>query len=151
MVEITLQAKIDNFDTLMGFVIDFSKKLGLDKKALNKVRLVAEEAIINVINYAYPLNVNEEYITVVCDEMIHPKRAVKLQVSDKGIPFNPLLTAVVDTTQSIDDRPIGGLGIHLVKKLADEVLYSRDNYTNTLTIIFYLTDENIDSSLDYAK
>jgi anti-sigma regulatory factor (Ser/Thr protein kinase) len=149
MVDITQQAIIDNFDTLMEFVVDFSKKLGFSKKGLHIIRLVAEESIINVIRYAYPLN--KEYINVKCDEVALPQRALKLQISDRGIPFNPLVNAIVDTKQPVEKRPIGGLGIHMIKKLADEISYSREEDTNTLTIIFYLTDKNIDSNINNSE
>jgi len=139
MPEITLQAEKKNFNALMDFVEGTAKKIGFTGSALYKINLAAEEAIINVINYAYPGN--KENITVLCEEVAAPQKGLKLQIRDRGIPFDPLAKANPDTKQSIEERPIGGLGIHVIKKSASEVFYTRNNDTNRLTMVFYLPDE----------
>jgi anti-sigma regulatory factor (Ser/Thr protein kinase) len=139
MPAITLQAEIENFDTLMEFVDGIAKKIGFTKSALYKINLATEEAIINVIKYAYPQN--KEDITLTCDELTVPQKGLKLQISDRGIPFDPLAQAKPDTAQAIEERPIGGLGIHIIKTTADEISYKRENDTNIFTIIFYLPEE----------
>ncbi len=136
MSEITLQAEKKNFDTLMEFVDGMAKKIGFTKSALYNINLAAEEAIINVINYAYPTE--KEHITLFCEEIKEPQKGLKLTISDRGSPFDPLAKATPDTNQAIEERPIGGLGIHMVKKVTSELLYQRENDTNKLTLIFYL-------------
>lgn len=135
MTEITLQAEKDNFDTLMEFVDGMAKKIGFTKSALYNINLAAEEAIINVINYAYPGE--KQHITVVCEELDDPK-GLLLKISDRGIAFDPLAKEAPDTEQAIEDRPIGGLGIHMIKKVSSSVTYQRENDTNTLAITFEL-------------
>ncbi len=141
MPEITLQAERNNFSTLMSFVEDIAKAIGFAKSALYRVNLAAEEAIINVINYAYPQEVGP--ITLLCEEVTTPQKGIKLQISDHGIAFDPLAKVDPDIEQAIEDRPIGGLGIHLVKKTANEISYQRDNNTNIFTIVFYLPDGQV--------
>lgn len=136
MPEITLQAEKDNFGILMNFVDDFAKKMGFISSSLYRINLAAEEVIINVINHAYPQG--KGHITLVCEEVTVPQRGIKLQISDNGTPFDPLAKVDPDINQAIEDRPIGGLGIHLVKKTANEIFYRRENDTNILTIVFYL-------------
>jgi len=140
MPEITLHAQKDNFSALMDFVDDFAKKIGFSKSELYRINLAAEEVIINVINYAYPQGKGQ--ITLIGTEVTIPKKGIKLQIRDDGISFNPLIKSDPDINQDIKDRPIGGLGIHLVKKTANEISYQRENHTNALTIVFYLPDKS---------
>ncbi len=144
MSEITVEAEKDNFNILMDFVDDFAKKMGFIASSLYRVNLTAEEAIINVINYAYPEK--KGAITLLCEEVTMPQRGIKLQISDNGIAFDPLAKVEPDINQAIEDRPIGGLGIHLVKKNASEVSYQRENNTNIFTIVFYLGDKALPAS-----
>lgn len=137
MTEITLQAEKENFDTLMEFVDGMAKKVGFKKSALYNINLAAEEAIINVINYAYPEE--KQHITVLCQETVDPK-GLLLKISDRGIPFDPLAKEAPQTDLAIEDRPIGGLGIHMIKKVSTSVTYSRENDTNSLTITFALPE-----------
>lgn len=137
MTEITLQAEKENFDTLMEFVDAMAKKIGFAKSALYNINLAAEEAIINVINYAYPEE--KQHITVFCEELDAPK-GLLLEISDRGVPFDPLAKSEPDTTQAIEDRPIGGLGIHMIKKVSHSVTYRREEDTNILTITFSLPE-----------
>lgn len=139
MPEITLQAKKENLTTLMDFVDSVAKQIGFTKSALYKIKLASEEAIINIINHAYPNN--EGQITVICDAITEPQKGLKLHISDTGVAFNPLTKADPETNQAIDERSIGGLGIYLIKKTANELFYERDGNMNSLTIIFYLPDE----------
>jgi anti-sigma regulatory factor (Ser/Thr protein kinase) len=139
MPEIMLQAKKENLTTLMEFVDSVAKKIGFTKSALYKIKLASEEAIINIINHAYPDN--EGHITVICDEITEPKKGLKLHISDTGVAFNPLTKVDPDTNQPIDERSIGGLGIYLIKKTANELFYERDGNMNSLIIIFYLPNE----------
>jgi anti-sigma regulatory factor (Ser/Thr protein kinase) len=59
---------------------------------------------------------------------------VSLTVQDEGVPFNPLDAPAADDTAPIEERPIGGLGIHLVRKLMDEIAYAREGNRNRLVV-----------------
>ncbi len=139
MPSITLQADKENFDALMEFADGIAKKIGFTTSALYKVNLATEEAIINIIKYAYPQS--KEHITIICDELTGPQKGIKLQISDRGIPFDPLAQVSPDTEQGVEKRPIGGLGIHMIKKSANQISYKRENGSNVLTIIFYLPEK----------
>jgi anti-sigma regulatory factor (Ser/Thr protein kinase) len=141
MPTITLQAKQENFETLMKFVDGVARKIGFPKSALYKINLTAEEAIINIIKYAYPYPREKEHLTVICEELTGSQLGLKLEISDRGIPFDPLAQTNPDKGQSIEKRPIGGLGIYMIKNTADHVSYKRENNTNILTIIFHLPDK----------
>jgi anti-sigma regulatory factor (Ser/Thr protein kinase) len=141
MPTITLQAKKENFEALMEFVVGVAEKIGFQKSGLYKINLAAEEAIINVIKYAYPDPQEKEQLTLTCEPLTDPQQGLKLQIIDRGTPFDPLAQADPETGQSIEKRPIGGLGIYMIKNTADHVSYKRKNDTNILTIIFYLPDK----------
>lgn len=94
------------------------------------LRLVVEEIVVNIVNYAYPEGVDGELnvgITASDTE-------ITLVFSDGGTPFDPLAKDDPDTTLGIDERPIGGLGIFLVKQMMDTVTYRYENGCNILTM-----------------
>ena len=94
------------------------------------LNLAMEEAVVNVIDYAYPSgttgNIN---ITAEANE-----ERLKFIINDNGIPFDPTAKAEADITLSVEDRPIGGLGIHLVRKIMDSINYERTEGKNVLTL-----------------
>lgn len=69
---------------------------------------------------------------------------LKVTLTDDGTPFDPIARAVPDTTLSVEDRPIGGLGIHLVRQLVDEVSYDRRDDRNVVVLVKRLAGGNTD-------
>ncbi|MBO6012241.1 MAG: ATP-binding protein, partial [Bacteroidales bacterium] len=88
------------------------------------------EAVVNVMNYAYPSGTKGD-VTV---EASANDVRLKFTVIDSGAPFDPTVRAEVDTTLSAEDRPIGGLGIHLVRQIMDSINYERVDGRNVLTL-----------------
>ena len=66
---------------------------------------------------------------------MYNKRKLKFIITDSGVAFNPTKSELADTTLSAEDRPIGGLGILLVRELMDSINYERIDNKNTLTLI----------------
>lgn len=93
--------------------------------------LVAEEVFVNIAHYAYPNGSGDAVIGVQIDGS---PAVLTLRFADRGIPFNPLAQPEADITLSARERPIGGLGIFLTKKIMDEVVYSRIDAQNILTL-----------------
>ena len=115
---------------LGDFVKGFTAKLGLDNRAASGLRLALEEAVVNVIDYAYPAGENGS-ILVQADSN-HSE--VRFTIVDSGIPFDPTSVLEADTKLDASKRPIGGLGVLLSRKLTDSVSYSRRNGQNVLTL-----------------
>ncbi len=134
MKTLTLPAKLENLETLIDFVLSAAEPLGFDQKLKYKLRLAAEEMIVNVISYAYPGTSGE--VTVATD-IITEKDGISVEISDSGIPFNPLEKEDPDLTVPVKDRKIGGLGIFLLKEIMSEVSYRRENGRNILTFVKY--------------
>ncbi len=107
-------------------------KYGADNRSVNQIDVVLDEALANIYQYAY--NPNVEGTVTVSLNFEQETSEVTLALSDKGKPFNPLEKEAPDTTLSSKDREIGGLGIHMVKQLADSIEYRRFDDENILII-----------------
>ncbi len=140
MAEKTLPAIKENFESFMEFIDSEAKKIGFSKSQLYKINLAAEEAVINVINYAYAER-EPEMLTVICSSLPEPQPGLEVDIIDKGIPFNPLEKEKPDTTLEVHEREIGGLGIHMIRKCTTDLHYHGENDTNRLTMTFHLSDE----------
>ena len=123
---------------LNEFIKSVTERLCMDASLAKKLRLAVEEAVVNVIDYAYPSG-TEGDISV--RAMANDQR-LKLIISDEGTPFDPTEKALADTTLSAEERPVGGLGILLVRKLMDSINYERIDGKNVLTLRKYLTQNN---------
>lgn len=105
--------------------------LGIPDELSMPVNLALEETVSNVMLYAYP-ETNSGRVFV---EFNRHQSAIIFTITDSGIPFDPTKQKPADTTLSAEDRAIGGLGIHLVRQLMDEVIYCREDDKNVLTLI----------------
>ena len=105
--------------------------IGLPKELNMPLNLALEEAVSNVMLYAYP-DTNSGRVLVEAEKT--PKQ-VTFIISDSGIPFDPTKQEEPDITQSAEERPIGGLGIFLVRQIMDIVGYERKNDRNILTLV----------------
>ena len=136
MKSLKLAAIIENLDRFISFVRTCSEEYGFEGKKAMEVELAVEEALVNVFSYAYP---EEEGQVEMCCTLNDGKKFV-IEICDEGIPFDALFRSDPDTTADVGDREIGGLGIFFIKKVADEVRYSRNGDMNVLTIVFLLAD-----------
>ncbi len=141
MAKKTLPAIKENFDIFMEFIDAEAKEIGFSKSQLYKINLAAEEAVINVINYAYEEK-KAEMLTVICTKLTIPEPGLEVDLIDSGKHFNPLAKATPDTTAPVHEREIGGLGIHMIRKSCTKVKYSDDSNQNRLTMTFHLCDDS---------
>ena len=93
------------------------------------------------MNYAYPATLQGTIeIRAIANDI-----RIKFIISDNGIPFDPTTRADADITLSAEERPIGGLGIHLVRQIMDSVNYERIGEMNVLTLRKSLVNNNLES------
>lgn len=128
---ISLPNDVQAVPQLAEFVDEVCEAVGFDMGMAMKMNLAIEEAVVNVMNYAYPSGTQG----MVNIEAKATEAQLKFIISDKGVPFDPTAKAEVDTTLSAEDRGIGGLGIHLIRQLMDSINYERDHGQNILTLI----------------
>lgn len=130
MPEIKVPAKIERLREMVQLVADCARSQGFSKEKIGEIELMAEEVLVNVINYAYPKK--EGDVEVFCNTDAEDRLVVR--ISDNGVPFDPLAASRPDLSLDIKDRQIGGLGIFFVRQMADEVKYVRDGQRNILTL-----------------
>jgi anti-sigma regulatory factor (Ser/Thr protein kinase) len=127
---LTITLGLEELPRVIAAVDDFCVSIDASRQDAHALHLAIEEAVSNVLQHGYggmprPLSVSLEAIA--------PDR-VRAVVTDRAPPFNPLLRPEVDTTLPLEERAIGGLGVHLVKKLMDSMHYERRDGQNVLTM-----------------
>ena len=115
---------------LNAFVDEVCKSVGFDEGKTMEVKVAVEEAVVNVMNYAYP---PEQRGDVTIEAASNDIR-LKFTIIDSGKPFDPTVQNEVDTTLSAEARSIGGLGIHLIRQNMDSINYERVDNLNVLTL-----------------
>jgi len=106
---------------------------GFDDGTAMKLELAIEEMLVNVVHYAYPGSSG----TVSVSAGNNGTGDFVIEIADRGIPFDPLAAPEADTTASIEDRAIGGLGIFFMRKVVDDVRYRREDGFNILTLTMH--------------
>jgi sigma-B regulation protein RsbU (phosphoserine phosphatase) len=120
----------DHFDT-------FAENYGIPDKTRLKMHVVIDELLTNIISYAYPDDDPHE----IGIKIELSANRLKVSMVDDGIPFNPLGLETPDTELSLEERQIGGLGIHIVRKMMDRVSYRRRIDKNVITAVEFLNKE----------
>jgi sigma-B regulation protein RsbU (phosphoserine phosphatase) len=129
-LEIKLHNELSELERFNQALTEFGQQHGLPPKVMHDLNLVLEEILTNIISYGYTDN-REHEIRV---SLSAQPGEVRAEVQDDGQPFNPLEAPEPDTTKPLEERTIGGLGIHLVRKLMDRVEYQRQEGRNLLVM-----------------
>ena len=131
MRELTLEATIENVETVTQFVEEQLEEVECSAKARMQINLAIDELFSNIANYAYNPETGPATVRV---EVTKEPLEVLITFIDEGVPYDPLAKDDPDITLSAEERKIGGLGIFLVKKSMDEVNYEYENGRNILSI-----------------
>lgn len=127
---LTLPNDINTIPQLNEFIDTVCEELEIDMALAMSLNLAMEEAVVNVMDYAYPAGTEGE----VCIEAVAEEAQLHFIISDSGVPFDPTAKEEVDTTLSAEERPIGGLGIHLIRQLMDDICYEHKDGKNILRL-----------------
>lgn len=136
METLRLPAKTEFLDRLRAFVLEWLSQFAVPVQKRFEIDLVLEEVLTNIIKYAYPTGAGD---VEVCCTMEGPGR-FRLTVQDWGVPFNPLTCAEPGLYADVEDRKVGGLGIYLVRQMADRVCYQQFENRNVLEVTFELNE-----------
>lgn len=128
---LTLTNDLKRVPRLNTFIDEVCEANGFDMATTMQINLAIEEAVVNVMNYAYPKGTKGD-ITI---EAKANTSELSIIISDTGKPFDPTAKAEVDITLSAEDRSIGGLGIHLIRQIMDHINYERIDGHNVLTLM----------------
>lgn len=127
---IILANDISEITRLYEFIEEIGNDFSLSPDIVFNLNLVLEEAVVNVINYAYP---KEEHQYIYLSATMKDGSIV-LVLTDTGKEFDPTAVPEADITLSADERQIGGLGIFLIRQIMNEVKYERIEGKNVLTL-----------------
>lgn len=122
-----LAAMADIAEIVQRFVAEH----GLPAEAANALYVSVDEAVSNAIAHGYPEGRRGEIAVRLCRR----PDSVVLEIEDDGLPFDPLQAPAPDLTVPLEQRPIGGLGIHLIRNLMDDVSYARRKGRNVLKLV----------------
>lgn len=127
---LTLQGKLCELERLCCKLEEIGARLGISRRSLFEVNLILDEIFTNIISYGFAEGGEAQRVriafTVTDDRLV-------VVVRDRGVPFDPIARGSPDLPCDVEACRIGGLGIHLIKNLADEVSYRRVDGMNVLT------------------
>ena len=125
-----LKSDLAELDSLCENLETFGKKFGFSKKLIFEINLALDELFTNIISYGF--KDDKEHIVTVT--LTPENDELCLCIEDDGTPFNPIDFETADVACSVEECKIGGLGIHIMKKLMDEVCYERCGEKNVLNL-----------------
>lgn len=127
---IKLKNNIDEIQKINRFLDEFAREHNLTIQIRQSLNLSLEEVFANIILHGYAQEQDHEIIFY----FDYSDSTVFITFEDEGIPFNPLNVEKPDLDGALEDRTVGGLGIHLVRSLMDQVTYTRKDNKNILTL-----------------
>jgi serine/threonine-protein kinase RsbW len=130
MMRIELLNRLDQIATVMAALEEYAVRKKLGKEVAQAAELALDELLTNSISYGYP----EEGQHSIQVELSIEKKILKIVVVDDGTAFDPFQHGLQEQNVSLDDRRIGGLGIHLVKNFVDDYSYQRLEQRNIVTL-----------------
>lgn len=125
-----IENQIEELTSLAEEIDELASDWGLSAKLAMNMNLALEEALSNIIFYAFSDNKKHKIKISVFLNI----NKLKIVIMDDGSPFNPLSQDKPDITLQAEDRPIGGLGIFLISKMMDEMNYTRKDNQNVLSL-----------------
>lgn len=127
---LTLPNDVESIPQLAAFIEAVTEELAIAPQLTMRINLAMEEAVVNVMKYAYP----EGTLGQIDISTSFSDGTITFAIKDSGIPFDPTKVSSPDISLPVEERSIGGLGIYLVRELMDEVSYCYKNNHNILTL-----------------
>lgn len=128
--ELAVPARFENLALIGDFIAGVARRAGFDEKGVFNLQLACDEACTNVIEHAYGGGPGQIRIAV----SVHPDR-IQIEVHDTGRPFDPTAVRVPDLDAPLERRETGGLGLHFMRSIMDEVRFEFGEGGNRLTMV----------------
>ncbi len=138
MGKLEIAATCENLPIVTQFIDEELEKAGCSMKTQFQIDVAVEEIFINIASYAYE---GKEGPAEIYMEVSEDQSTATMIFVDNGIPYDPLAKEDPDVTLSVAERPIGGLGIYMVKQSMDDMKYEYKDGQNRLTLIKKLEKE----------
>lgn len=130
IIKKTFPAEVSELDAVLQFLSALAGSVGADEKQLDRLLIIAEELFVNIASYAYENGGNADLSCVLTDNPV----CIHLLFSDSGVPYDPMKRTEEDAAASVASLTPGGLGIMMVKKMADGMEYRYQGGKNQLYI-----------------
>ena len=130
-LKLELAARLPEIARLVEAFEAFAERLRLPPEAVHQVTLVLDELVTNIVTYG----VKPDETRPITVQLSHGGGVLKIVLSDPGRPFDPLTVKPPDTTATLEERQIGGLGVHLARSFMDQLDYRYDGGKNQLTLV----------------
>lgn len=130
--QLKIEGNLENRSYIGDFAAGCMKEFGLDAHKTFQVQMAVDEACTNIIKYG---NHNFNHILkldIICKRK---NKKIFVTIEDNGINFNLLKVAPLDLNATLEDRKVGGLGIHFIRTLMDKIEYERKSRKNVLTMV----------------
>jgi serine/threonine-protein kinase RsbW len=127
---VTLKNRLSEIARVAHVVETFGSRHALPARLVFEVNLALDEILTNVISYGYDDDAEHDIVV----RLTMQPGELAVQVEDDGRPFNPLDVAAPSLDVPLQERPIGGLGVHLVRKVIDGVEYRRQDGKNIMVM-----------------
>ncbi len=138
LLELELGRDLSEIDRVNEVFATFAAEHHVSLAVIRQFKLVFDELLNNIITHAYE-DQREHAIQVA---VRYSSEQLTASITDDGAPFNPLRFGIPPVEASIDERRVGGLGIHLVRNVMDDVLYNRVDDHNVVTVVKNLSGES---------
>lgn len=123
-------ARVEEVAKMISFVVEQAELAEIHPKRVLQLQLAVEEVVVNICSYAYQKPPGEILVSIGMEQ----NRFVVAFV-DEGIPFDPLTLEEPDISAGLEERQVGGLGIHLIRRIMDEFHYQRKGHQNITTLV----------------
>ncbi len=128
--EVSLDNRLPEIHRLAELVEGFGAEHGVPDRAIFNLNLVLDEVLTNIIEYAFPDGLRHAIVVRVALDDV----ALRAEVIDDGSPYDPTTSPDPDISLSLEERPVGGLGVFFAKRMMDRLEYHRDAGLNRLTM-----------------
>jgi serine/threonine-protein kinase RsbW len=125
-----LKNALTELDSLFEHIERFGQLVGLSKKQIFQINLALDELFTNIVSYGFP----DSKTHWIAFKLRLEKSEVVIRIEDNGIPFDPVAIPTSGSAPPLENCKIGGLGLHIVKKMMDEIAYERKGDKNIITI-----------------
>jgi anti-sigma regulatory factor (Ser/Thr protein kinase) len=129
-----LKNDLSELDVLEKKLDEFCQQLGVTKKCYCEINLALEELFTNIVHHGFTDKAEHRIKFTIS----HQDGTVVMRIEDDGVPFNPTDTDPPDTECVLEERQVGGLGVHLIKNMMDNITYKRHNDKNLLILMKHL-------------
>ncbi|TNJ62369.1 ATP-binding protein [Paenibacillus hemerocallicola] len=131
---VTLTNELRELERLRLFLKDSAESFQFDERTQYRLNLICDELVTNIISYGFGDRADTDIRPRIEIVLTDSTDRMVIRITDDGVPFNPLNRPEPNVSAGIEERGIGGLGIHFVKTLTDEAIYERDGERNVLRL-----------------